>query len=257
MNGGNMTRNANRLLAAAAMATLFVSNLQGSTLSVTNGSPAETAYNSIGVGQTVGKDGYYLFATGGTATTYTDTSNLPSYATSPVTTGDLRYGGTLTGEAYEKIAVYPTGSSSTTIATGVAYQSSVSATLASFTLTGVVPTEFQLGLLGNNSESASNYTDFLVTDSNSQQSASNSPGTSYVTGNGNDFYFVDITGASAGDTVTIVGTKISSNEAIGGIAFDTIIQAPEPATLGIMAIGAIGLLARRHRAKRFHQRPLP
>jgi hypothetical protein len=119
-------------------------------------------------------------------------------------------------------------------------------TLATITLSsGTIPTEFQIGILDDNSNSDANNTNYKVIDG-STATTSDTAGTGDLK---NDFYNVDVTGASSGNTIIIEGesAETTGNATIGGLTFDTIIPAPEPATVSLLAIGSVTLLLRRRR----------
>lgn len=66
-----------------------------------------------------------------------------------------------------------------------------------------------------------------------------------ITNPGN-FYFFNVSGAQAGDVLVLSGTPTSAKAEIAGLTFDSATSAvPEPATLGILGMGAVALLRRR------------
>lgn len=154
---------------------------------------------------------------------------------------------TVNGKSYTTGVLYTTTSGST------------AATLATITLdgttgavTGTPVPSFTLGVLADNAgnSTANNMASVTVTGANSVKT--------FVAGNGtpggalnnhDDFYFFNVTNAVVGDTITVAATTTptGSNNNIGGLTFDTSSPVPEPATLGMLALGGIGVLAKKRR----------
>lgn len=180
-----------------------------------------------------GGDGYDFFTPNGGA----DLSSLPGYA-SIDTTGDSRF----SGGGYSSLTI-----NGTPYTTGVVFQGfTTNPTLATITLGNGVPSNFVLGLLGNSSnDEFHNNTSYIVTaQSDGSTVTVNTP--IPVTAGVNDFYYVDVRGAVAGEVLTIVGSNAGQQPTLGGITFDT----PEPSSIvALCGLGAMGLFlfARRRR----------
>jgi PEP-CTERM motif len=230
--------------AIVAMALVSSSRAEADTIAI--GSPAESTINTIGNGETLGTAGYELFGVGGASSPTSTTGNLPTWVASFSTSGDGFY-----GSSPESSITAIDNSGTYSGLTGIAYAGADGATLATITLapSGNIPSEFQLGLLGDNGSNDNRDADFNVSDNNGGTPVATSEfGNQALV---NDFYLVDITGAVNGEIITIVGdasTQGNGGPAIGGITFDSLAAAPEPATLSLLAVGSLGLLARRRRS---------
>jgi hypothetical protein len=225
------------LAAHHARATMSISTA-GSSLGVTSVPPP-------------GNSGYVFYSTDGNsgpgANIYTGTSaSAPTGYLSITTSGDAFYGATSYAQLNIGGTAYYTG------VAYVAYQSGgdgVTSLLATITFGPGAPNALKLGLLEDNASTVyNNEATATVQDAaNSSISAS-----AALAGNNpisNDFYFFDLSGLSAGDTVNVLVKSIGSNQVLGGFTFDAV---PEPATLGLMAMGLPGilLLGRKRRAIR-------
>ena len=212
----------------SARATLSIS-AAASSLGVSTLSPAPS--------------GYVFFK--GSATTdasssvYTLSPLAPtSYAT--LSTGsDNFYSDNTSG--YSSLAI----GSSPAFTTGVAYQStgpSATTQLLSITFGTGTPGALKLGLLEDNGNGPENNEASVTV-----QDAANISNevTTLVAGSANpttnDFYYFDLSGLSSGEQVNVLVTSASgaSNVSLGGVTFDA---APEPTTLGLLALGGLGLL---------------
>ncbi len=188
----------------------------------------QLAVPAAGPGTSVGLQGYYFFD----CNAGSDLSSLPGYAT--VT--DLANG--YTGGDYSYLTV-----SGTTYQTGVQY--TTGGNLASVTFGTGAPATVRLGILLDSSSQASGVTVVTASRSGATLTVDHS-GSSPVH---NDFYFVDVSGIQAGDTITVSATGVPGVDAnIGGITFDvppTVTLAAAAAQLGVTAVGpgtGIGLL---------------
>ncbi len=181
-----------------------------------------------------GAIGYDFFAPSGGA----DVSSLPSFA-SVNTTGDVRY----SDNSYSALTIAGTAYHS-----GVVYKGNMpTGTLATITLGPGVPGNFVLGLLANStSDGPDNNTTYTVTDNLDSATATvNSPKPSAEVDQ-NDFFYIDVQGAVAGEVLTISGSS-SYQVTLGGITFDT----PEPSSwVALCGLGATGLIVAVRRRRR-------
>jgi hypothetical protein len=170
------------------------------------------------------------------------------------------------GSGYSSLTI-----SGTLDTTGVIYSSGrTTGTLATITLGASVPSNLVLGLLGNNTNDAGNNTTYTVTAGNdgvalpASESAATvndgytytgttSPvvdgppynGTGYAYNNEADFFFVSVSNATPGETLTITGYAPNEQITLGGLTFTA--STPEPTSLCGMALFGIGALIRRRR----------
>jgi hypothetical protein len=237
-----------------------------SASSVSIAAAGNSEAGSVGVGQGLGTDGYLFFPSVGQSS-YSSAFGADAYVQpayvggiSPAS-GNQDYGGG-TGTTGPTMTAF-TASASNTFHVGEEYQTEGSAsltTLVSFTLSGSVPQEFQLGVLGDtygnnrfNTYTVSDGTAATATQVDARVDATNLIDTT-------QFYYFDISNASAGDTISIAALPTGSggdlDPMLSGITFDTISAAPEPASLSILAFGAVGLLSRRRRDMKKEQKPL-
>lgn len=178
-----------------------------------------------------GNDGYVYYGfipTGGSSETL---SKLPGYVS-----GIQEQGTSYTNTSGPDTTLTVDG---LTGVTGVDYDgpSNTVESLATITLGSGVPSSFQIGLLGTNGVNPSNATTYTV--------ASSAGGSLTIAANSavqeNIFDLLTVTGAAAGETITISG-EASNHPVLGGITFDPV---PEPATLGLLCVGGLALLRRR------------
>lgn len=195
-------------------------------------SVGEFTINSVSPSST---SGYDIFATNANNSgPGTDLVSLPSFL-SVDTTGDVRFGPTI---GYSQLTV-----NGTLVMTGVVDQGSSPATLATLTLGSGVPSLFQLGFLEDNTNTALNNTPLTLHSSvlGSTDITINSPPSTAT--RQNDFYVVNVAGATAGETITVIGTSNGNVATLGGL----IVSVPEPASLGGLAAAGL-LLSRRRRS---------
>lgn len=63
-----------------------------------------------------------------------------------------------------------------------------------------------------------------------------------------DWVFFVLTGAAAGETISVVGyAGAGGHDELGAVAFDTVSSVPEPASLGVLFTGVAALVAGRRR----------
>ena len=127
--------------------------------------------------------------------------------------------------------------------------------LFTYTLTAdqAVGETLRLGVFGgtNNSDTRLGFTTLGVTAGGEFASAIDDRATN--TGNATDLYFFDITGLVAGDEIVIsaANSNLAGNNfnaaTIGGVTFDTTIAVPEPSSLAVLGLSAMGLLIRRRK----------
>lgn len=176
---------------------------------------------------TTNLDGYIFYKDGSTGDVKKDTSYV-----SISTSGDSFYPG---NDSYTTLSL----DGGTPFTTGIAYQycgEGNTATLATLTLQGNVPTAFRVGVLTNNTDNDLNLASAVIV------SGSNSITTTTALRHGsNDFYYFDILGGHTGDLITIALTQ-SGGAAVplGGLTFQTI---PEPSAMVLLSAGLISLLA--------------
>lgn len=195
-----------------------------------------------------GNDGYILYNTTPTGTVTgsngpsahgTDISLKPSYVSAITKTQDSG----AQGYGYPTIQNPTTtpGATPTTLESGTLGSSG--GTLFTVTLTGTVPASFRVGVITGAPGTTYDSSSVTLSDTGTGGSAS-APESS---ANGRlDMYFFNVTGAAAGDVLnfggTVGGTGTAGFNEITGASFDSV---PEPATIGILGMSALGLLVRR------------
>jgi PEP-CTERM motif len=215
------------LAASAVVLGMGVSSALATTISSTS---TYTTVTSIGVGQTVGTDGWFLANSG--------PQKSPAYATLFTVSGNA-------GATAASITLYTATNTTQTVSTNYYYTGSNGVTLSTITLTGTVPAEFQLGILSDNEVNGPFPCTFKVTDTNPLDAASGTVTDSFSGTGVDNFYLIDITGASSGDVLSVSNSG-STLAVFGGLSFDTI-PTPEPSALSLLGVGAVALLARRRR----------
>jgi hypothetical protein len=230
-------------LAAPAHASTIVS--EGSLIDF--GSGWRTATVSKGsfanTGGVLGEDGYYLPGSQGV-------SLKPTYVSTFTPNGSV-YGGNGGYIRVDNPTTTP-GAHPTTLLTGTfnpGVGANNKATVFAFTVNAVVPAAFQIGLMVDNLDIAT-YNDFAISLSSSVSGVG--PGVSLTGASYNnripDWIFFDVTGAVAGETISVIPTAGNGGTAtLGAISFDTVASAPEPASFALLATGIAGLGLRRRR----------
>jgi PEP-CTERM motif len=249
-------------LVAAAPLAIGVGYASASPVSITAAGNSEAG--SVGVGQGLGTDGYLFFPVSG-QTDFTSAFGAeafvqPAYVGMIGTTGNSNFGGgsSTTGPTITAV----TASASSAFQVGEEFQTEGTqsfTTMVTITLNTSVPQEFQLGVLGD-TYGNSRYNSYTVSDGTAATAtAVNNATDSNIGAPGIDeFYYFDISNASPGDTISIAvlpTTNGDLNPMLSGITFDTI-ATPEPASLSILAFGAVGLLKRRRRDMKKERKPL-
>ena len=211
-----------------AQATLNIS-AAGSSLGISTLSPAPS--------------GYVFFKGSGSTTAsssvYTLSPLAPTSYATLFTGSDNFYSDTTSGYSSLAIGNLPS------FTTGVAYQStgsSVTTQLLTITFGTGTPSDLVIGLLEDNGNGPPNNEASVTV-----QDAANTSNevTTLVAGSANpttnDFYYFDLSGLSTGDQVNVLVTSAAdaSNASLGGVTFDAV---PEPTTLGLLALGGLGLL---------------
>jgi hypothetical protein len=244
-------------LVAAAPLAIGLGTASASPVSITAAGNSEAG--SVGVGQGLGTDGYLFFPVSG-QTDFTSAFGAeafvqPAYVGTIGTTGNSNFGGGSSTSGPTITAVTASGSSSFRV--GEEFQaepgpSQTVTTLVTITLSGSVPQEFQLAVLGDTYGNGrfNTYTVSDGTAATASQADAKVDGTNQT--EITQFYYFDISNAQSGDTISIAALPTGTaggtdlDPMLSGITFDTI-PTPEPASLSILAFGAVGLLNRRRR----------
>jgi hypothetical protein len=242
------------IFCASAAGFVFLGSGPAAHAAVIGSGPVQTNMATVGPGTTVGTLGYsfpltqpgtvenqFYYQPGGAPY---ETHSLPSYLSVAYASPDDYYAAT----GYAKLTV---NGDATNGLTGYAYlpgsgaTSAASAmTLATITLGPGVPASFELGVLGDNTGSAGDNTSFVITGTGGSSQTVNSP----VSGNSlsDDFYYVTVTNATAGDTISIAGYNGGGGPGLAGVVFDSA-AVPEPVSLGLLAVAAVPVLLRRRK----------
>jgi hypothetical protein len=194
----------------------------------------------------VGSDGFEFFDFGQGGTSASNTLSTVPYASIGIS-ASATY--TTANNGYSQLTVNGTKKYTGVEIGGAGIHPFTFVTITLSSTSSLVPYEFQIGLLDDNTANGSglgtNDTAYTISDVTEGTSVTTTDADA-VNGQ-NDFYFVDFTGAQANDTIVISGTAAVTAE-LGGITFDTIQQsAPEPASAGVLAFSTAGLLLRRRR----------
>ncbi len=285
-------------LAAGTASAAGVTLLNGTTTTAVNGSGSYgTTWTApvitTGAGdKAFGADGYLMYATSaaGTASGSYDYNGDPNYAgaldpmsltnvtgypNGVVTNTLLKVPSYLTisdtamnnqwDSGFGYSAIYARdGSASNTVELGVAYGPTPAAyntpeSLVTMTVGAGAPSNLYIGVLEDqNLDSPSQIT---ISDSNGGTATANPqiyfPTT--LSGGQNTWYFFDVSGAQAGDVLTLsvaqynTGASYADHGTVSGLTFDSVnplATTPEPATLGLFAIGGMSLMLFRRKVAR-------
>jgi hypothetical protein len=212
-----------------------------------NTTPAKTY--DVSHDDILGTDGYQLFPN--------NAVSLPTYATVNMLGSQYPGNGSY---ALVDDPVHPGGPD---ITSGAVYFNGVAAgtesDLFTFTLTGTVPGTIGVSIMVDNFDGNDGTGEMLRVRQTTGGTADSGYSTAIVSDRNPDWYTFQITGGVAGDVFTVselrpLALGNAGAEQIGGVAFDTLTEIPEPSTVaGSMVIGAMGLVSffrmrRRRRA---------
>ncbi len=181
-----------------------------------------------------GNDGYEFFSVD---TDGNNITHLPGYAAVAINAS-----GNYTDNTYSALTI--SGNAHTT---GVIYGPTAGQLLATITLGAGVPGNLQLGFLEDNSNTRFNNTALTLTLSSAPGSPITINSPVNTNHDSNDFFLANVVGASPGDTITVFGVGNSNAATLGGITFDHTV--PEPSSIILCGLGAIGLLVVGRRRK--------
>lgn len=240
---------------AAAVVTLASPAVAATISFVNSGVPDTTtldAWRTSSVVKTMdadgnnvyGSDGYYMAGPVGVT--------VPTYLQS-VSLSATNYGGDGNYAVIDSPSNVPNNVNS-----GLFFRTNTFDTVISFTVSSTLvgSKSFRVGILNNNQGHSSNDNSGLTPDFIAVNQTSGGSATSGTLDSSSTptpfqarahWIFFDISGAVANDTFAInIGSDGAPHNqtGIGGLTFDTI---PEPTSIGLLGMGAMGLLVRRRR----------